>query len=336
MKGRKRVTLRTLAVETGLHPSTVSRILRGERDRSSEETRDRVLEVAKRRGYYPDFAARSLRSRKSFAIGFIVPDIRNIVYVNIYTGAAAATRRHDYHMLLSPLTTELPNWKEHFDFLTQRGVDGMLIATARIQDPALDHLEQAVPYVLVNRRAGGRVPYVVSNDETGGQLVTQHLIELGHHNIAFVRGALGVSTTEGRLAGYRSALENAGIPVNERLIVGDSYDTMRTARTIRLLLNTREPFTAVVVSDDMMATAVCHVLEENGLRVPDDVSVTGYNNLPIASLMSPTLTTVDNDLERMGKRAAELLIRRLSGRGPCKSATLTPKLIVRESSAPPP
>lgn len=294
-----------------------------------------MLEVAKRRGYYPDFAARSLQTRKSFAIGCIVPDVRNIVYVNIYSGAAAEARRHGYHMLLSPLTSELPNWEEHFNFLTQRGVDGVLIATARIQDPALGPLEQMVPYVLVNRRTAGSEPYVVSSDETGGRLVTQHLIELGHRNIAFVRGDLGVSTTEGRLAGYRSALDSAGIPVNYRLIVGDSYDTVRTAQTIRLLLNTGEPFTAVVVSDDMMAIAVCHALEERGLRVPDDISVTGYNNLPIASLMSPTLTTVDNDLERMGKQAVELLIRRLDERKLCKSTTLVPKLIIRDSSAPP-
>lgn len=336
MKPRKETTLRTVAQATGLHPSTVSRILRGELERSSAATRARVLQAAEQLGYRPDFAARSLRMRQSCALGFLVPDVRNIVFVNIFVGAEAVARQRGYQLILSPVGNDQPPQKEHFDFLIERNVDGMLIATAKLSDPLLEQLENAeIPYVLVNRRTADYVSYVASDDEEGGRLVTRHLIELGHCRIAFVSGTRGVSTTEGRLAGYRAALAEANLPVEEQLIFGGGYTTATGTAATRLLLNRPELPTAIVVSDDMMAMAVCRELTEQGLRVPEDVSVTGYNDLPIAALASPSLTTIDNRLELMGEQAAELLVNRIQGQLPIKSSVISPRLVVRESSASP-
>ncbi len=335
MRSRKKTTLRTLAEATGLHPSTVSRILRGEHERSSAATRARVVQAAERLGYRPDFAARSLRTRQSFALGFLVPDVRNIVFVSIFIGAEAAARRHGYQLLLSPIGNDQPPKKEHFDFLIERNVDGMLIATARLEDPLLGELENAeIPYALVNRRTADDIPYVACDDEEGGRLVTRHLIELGHRRIGFVGGTRGVSTTEGRLSGYRAALAEANLSVDEQLISGSSYTTAAGRAAARSVLNRPELPTAIVVSDDMMAVAVCRELREQGLRVPEDMSVTGYNDLPIAALLSPSLTTIDNRLELMGEQAAELLVNRIHGQVPKTSFIISPRLVVRESSAP--
>jgi LacI family transcriptional regulator len=337
MRSRTKITLRTLAEATGLHPSTVSRILRGQHGRSSAATRARVVQAAERLGYQPDFAARSLRTRQSFALGFLVPDVRNIVFVSLFIGAEAAARRHGYQLLLSPVGNDQPPQKEHFDFLIERNVDGMLIATARLDDPLLEQLENAeIPYILVNRRAADNIPYVVCDDEEGGRMVTRHLIGLGHRRIGFVSGTRGVSTTEGRLAGYRAALTDASLPIDEQLIAGDGYTTTTGTAAARSLLNRPELPTAIVVSDDMMAVAVCRELTEQGLRVPEDVSVTGYNDLPIAALMSPSLTTIDNSLELMGEQAAELLVNRIHGQDRKKSLVISPQLVVRKSSVTPP
>ena len=295
-----------------------------------------MIQTAERLGYQPDFAARSLRTRQSFALGFLVPDVRNIVFVSLFIGAEAAARRHGYQLLLSPVGNDQPPQKEHIDFLVERNVDGMLIATARLDDPLLEQLKNAeIPYILVNRWTDDSMPYVACDDEEGGRLVTRHLIELGHRRIGFVRGTRGVSTTEGRLAGYYAALAEADLPADQQLIVGSGYTTTTGTTAARSILNNPELPTAIVVSDDMVAAAVCRELAEQGLRVPEDVSVTGYNDLPIAALLSPSLTTVDNRLELMGEQAAELLVNRIHGQVPKKSSVITPRLVVRESSAPP-
>lgn len=334
---KRKVTLRMLADVTGLHPSTVSRVLRGEDGRASAETKDRVFAAAERLGYQPDLGARSLRTRRSLTLGLVIPDIRDAVFASIYIGAERAAREHGYHVLLSSVDAAHGPQREHINVLTERGVDGALIATATIRDPLLVQLEQAgIPFVLVNRRTMNRASYVVGDDETGGRSVTQHLIALGHRRIGFVRGTPGVSTTEGRLSGYRSALAEASIPIDEQLIVGTSFDTAAAAKAVRSLIELSEKPTAIAVADDMMAIAVCRVLADKGLRIPEDMSVTGYNDLPVARLVEPPLTTVHNQLEEMGEQAVKLLVRRLTGLELVENVTLETRLVTRRSSGAPP
>jgi LacI family transcriptional regulator len=333
---KQKVTLRNLADATGVHPSTVSRVLRGEDGRASAETKDRVFEAAERLGYQPDFSARSLRTRRSLTLGLIIPDIRDAVFASIYVGAERAAQEHGYHVLLFPVGATRRPQKEQIDFLTERAVDGALIATAKIRDPLPKQLEQArIPFVLVNRRTANQAPYVVGDDETGGFVTTRHLIDLGHRRIGFVAGTRGVSTTEGRLSGYRSALVEADLCIDEQLIVGTSFDIRAAAKAVRSLLDLPELPTAIVVADDMMAIAVCRMLTNEGLRIPEDISVTGYNDLPVAALIDPPLTTVHNHLGRMGEQAAKLLMNRLAGQEPEENVTLTAKLVVRRSSGTP-
>lgn len=330
---KRKVTLRMLADVTDLHPSTVSRILRGEDGRASAETKDRVFKAAERLGYQPDLGARSLRTRRSSILGLVIPDIRDAVFASIYTGAERAAQEHGYHVLLSPVDVAHRGQKEHINVLTERGVDGALIATAKVQDPLLEKLEQTgIPFVLVQRRTIDRTPYVVGDDEAGGRSVTQHLIDLGHCRIGFVAGTRNVSTTEGRLSGYRSALSEAQISIDEQLIVGTSFDTKAAMKAVQRLLELPKLPTAIVVSDDMMAIAAYRVLTDKGLQVPEDMSVTGYNDLPIAGLIEPPLTTVHSPLERMGKQAATMLANKLAGQTTTENLVLETALVVRRSS----
>lgn len=333
---KRKITLRMLADVTDLHPSTVSRILRGEDGRASAETRGRVFAVAQKLGYQPDLGARSLRTRRSLSLGLIIPDVRDAIFASIYMGAERTAEAHGYHVLLSPVDRTRGPQKEDIDVLTERGVDGLLVATMKLRDPLLEQLKQTgIPFVLVSRRMANCVPYVVSDDEGGVRSVSEHLISLGHRRIAFMAGTRGVSTTEGRLSGYRSAFTGAGIPIDERLIVGDGFGAAAGARATKLLLKLSDLPTAIVTADDMMAIAAYQVLAENGLRVPEDVSVTGYNDLPIAALVNPPLTTVNSPLEQMGEQAINLLIHRLAGLQETESATLKTTLVVRASSGAP-
>jgi LacI family transcriptional regulator len=336
MRKRTRATLREVADVAKLHPSTVSRILRGDDSRGSPATRARVFEAVKQLEYRPDFAARSLRTRRSFTLGLVIPDVRDTTHARIYMGAEAAARRRGYHVLISPVGSDRLHRKEDLEYLMERSVDGVLVATARIHDPLLEQFEkEGMSFVLVSRRMEGPAPHAVADNELGMRLATRHLIELGHRRIGFIKGISGVSTTEERLRGYLSALADANLPPDEELIVGGRFDAVAAAAATQELLDGQRLPTAIAVSDDMMAVAACRVLKEAGLKVPNDVSVIGFNDLPIAALVDPPLSTVSIQLERIGELATDMLIDRLDGQEPVGNAILEPELVVRGSTASP-
>jgi LacI family transcriptional regulator len=328
-----------VADATGLHPSTVSRILTGAGARTSADTRRRVLETAERLGYQPNLAARSLRTRRSLTIGLVIPDLTDPVFAQLHLGAEAAARRSGYHVLLSTVDAAAIPCASDLDYLTARGVDGVLLATAKPEDPLLDRLRALrMPYVLVNRVAGADHPHVANDEELGGRLVTRHLLELGHRRFGFVGGMPGASTADGRLAGFRAALAEAGVDLDERRVVVGAFGPRHAIAATEAILDVGEAGerpTAIVVVDDLMAIAARRVLADRGLRVPLDVSVTGYNDLPLAALVEPALTTVRTDLDGMGQAAALALLRVVGGEPVPESVLRAPSLVVRASTAPP-
>lgn len=330
-------TLRVLASETGLHPSTISRILNGHVARTSPETQARVLEAAERLGYQPNLAARFLRTNRSMTVGLIAPDLADPVFAQLHAAAEAVARRSGYHVLLA--TVDSPGAHSHtdLDYLMARGVDGLLLASVESNDPILSRLpDLRIPYVLVNRTVAGEHPSVTADDQLGGYLATKHLLELGHRVLGFVGGTPQTSTADGRLAGFRAALAEAGIAPDERHVLVGEFGTAHALDAAERILAVDPPPTAVVVVDDMMALAVRRVVVDRGLRVPEDVSITGYNDLPVAALSEPPLTTVRNFLDRIGEIAATCLIEAMDADKHPESVVLTPELVVRRSSAPRP
>jgi LacI family transcriptional regulator len=333
----KRVSLRALAEATSLHPSTVSRILNGVDVRSSAATRARVVRTAQELGYQPDVAARSLRTGRSFAVGFVIPDLTDTLFARLHQGAERAAHAEGYHTLLCTVELDAGLCERDIAFLTARGVDGILLATARLDEPLLERLREAgTPCLLINRHTLGGEPFVAADDEAGARAATEHLLELGHRRIGFVGGTPGVSTAEGRLAGYRAAIEAAGLGVDEALVRGESFGVAPARAAAEKLLALDEIPTAIVVVDDMMALAVHGVLREHGLRVPEDVSVTGFNDLPIAELVDPPLTTVTTQPELMGELATRILLDHVVRGAELRTELLPSSLIVRGSTAPPP
>ncbi|HEX7299462.1 MAG TPA: LacI family DNA-binding transcriptional regulator [Solirubrobacteraceae bacterium] len=334
---RQAVSLRALADATNLHPSTVSRILRGVDQRSSETTRARVLAAAQELGYRPNLAARSLRTRRSLAIGLVIPDLTDTLFASVHAGVERAARAEGYHSLLATVALDGSPGQDDLDFLIARGVDGILLAAARLHEPVLASLHaEGVPCVLINRRTVDGSPSVAADDEGGARAATEHLQELGHTRIGFIGGKRGVSTAEARLAGYRATMAAAALDVDERLIRGERFGTGPAREAAESLLALNDPPTAIVVVDDMMALAVQRVLRERGLRVPEDVSVTGFNDLPVAALAEPPLTTVATQPDRMGELGASVLLDHLAHGAELRSELIPATLVVRGSTAPPP
>jgi LacI family transcriptional regulator len=330
-------TLRMVAAETGLHPSTVSRILNGHVGRTSAATQARVLEAAQRLAYQPNLAARALRTNRTMTIGLVAPDLTDPVFAQIHAAAEAVARRFGYHVLLATVDSPHAHTHTDLDYLLARGVDGLLLASAEVGDPILSRLPgMRIPYVLVNRTVAGDHPSITADDRLGGYFATKHLLELGHRDVAFVGGTPRTSTAERRLAGFRAALAEAGIAVDERHVLVGDFGTAHAMGAAAQILAFDSLPTGIVVVDDMMALAVRRVLVDGGLRVPEDVSITGYNDLPVAALAEPPLTTIRNFLDRIGEIAATRLIAAMDSGSDPESMVLTPELVVRRSCAPPP
>jgi LacI family transcriptional regulator len=333
-----RPTLRTIAELSGVHYSTVSRVLRGESQRSSPETKQRVLDAAKELGYRPDYAARALVTKRSQTLGLLVPDLRDPVFSHLYAGAEEVADARGFRILVSPIGNDGSRFEDGVTNVLQRGVDAVLDATAHHGSTAHEAaIEMAgVPYLQINRYSGD-APHVVGDDTLGGDLATDHLLSLGHRRVGFIGGDRAYSTTAGRLAGYVAALQRHGITPSSELQFTAHYQFKSAADGAVRLLSLDRPPTAIFVSDDSMALAVMRTAHERGLNVPHDLSVVGYNNVGSSALLVPSLTTVDHPLEEIGRSAVLALLDVVEFEAQVETEVVLPvHLVERESSAAPP
>lgn len=338
------VTLRDLARQVGVHPSTVSRVLSGDpAARLSQATRARILHLAAATGYRPNRLARSLKIQRTHILGMLIPDITNPFFSGLLRAVEDAAGAAGYNVILCNTDDSGARFEQHLRVLVEGHLDGLLIATARRSDPPIDGLRaRGMPYVLVNRRRDDPDDsWVVSDDRHGVRLAVAHLASLGHRRIAHIAGVAGISTAAARQAAFREAMAEHGLPVDERLVVGDGGFTEaageRGMARLLTVLAARRP-TALFAANDLAALGAIAAARAAGLRVPEDLSVVGYNDIPLARQIEPRLTTVRVPLYEMGRLAAETLIRRLGGRpGPDEKpehVVLPVELVVRGSTAP--
>jgi LacI family transcriptional regulator len=331
-----RPTLRTIAEHSGVHYSTVSRVLRGEPQRTSAETKERVLRAAKELGYRPDYAARALVTKRTQTLGLLVPDLRDPVFSHLYAGADEVADARGFRILVSPIGNDGSRFEDGLSNVLQRGVDGLLDATAHHGSGAERATKDSlagVPYLQINRYSGD-APRIVGDDVMGGRLATEHLVSLGHTRIGFVGGDRGYSTTAGRLGGYLKALEEHGIDPQDELQFTEHYQLKSAADGARRLLELPDPPTAIFVSDDSMALAVIRTAWEMGCQTPQDLSVVGYNNVLSSAMLVPSLTTVDHPLEEIGRAAVRAMLEVMAGDHEFDTEVVLPvELVVRESTA---
>jgi len=335
-------TLEEVAKLAGVSRSTVSRVV-NQHPNVRPEVRERVWEVIRQIGYQPHAAARSLATRRTRVIGLIIPQAVTTLFTDPYfpiliRGIADACNAHNYHLMLSLFShRRVQDSRAHQDLLYQqvlrsRYLDGVVVSSAPLDDPIfLRLLEDGVPFVLVGRYPHERASYVDVDNVVGARMAVEHLLKLGHERVATITGPLNMFAAQDRLEGYRQALAARGIPVDEDLIAeGDFTEGGGQAAMQRLL--PRRP-TAVFAASDMMAVGALKVLREAGLRVPEDVAVVGFDDIPLASMVEPPLTTVRQPIEQLGSMAVELLISLLENPGEetTHRVVLPTELVIRAS-----
>jgi LacI family transcriptional regulator len=322
-----RVTLADVAKAAGVDVSLVSRVLRGEEVKVRDETKDRIIEHARRLDYRPNAIARSLKSSRAGAFGLVIPTFNNPVYAQIIIGAEAAAAKLGSVMLTtSGEGWDRTNWLEALD---GGRVDGLLIAGGS----GLEHAQLRVPYLMVNRAVPGIDRYVVLDDEKASRMAVEHLAGLGHRRIAFLGGPAGADTAERRRAGFDLACRELDLIQVGDPVSGD-YTADGGGRAMRTLIGARLGFTAVVAANLPSAVGGLRALEESGISVPGAVSLIAIHDAEIAGLVKPGLTTVQMPLTQLGARAIELLSTRSSTARITEVVDRPMRLVERESTGP--
>ena len=334
------IRLRDVAREAGVHIATASRALNPRtRDRVHPRTAAKVDAAAEQLGYEVNFAARSLRTQRSEMIGVLIPDISRPLYPPMMRGIVDVLEAHGYSALLSATDEDEARERRLVSSLRARGVDGFILATAHVRHPLLeDPATLGVPTVTLNRTAtDAPVSSVAPDNEAGMADVAAHLAALGHEHIAHIAGPSNTSTGQARTAGLMRALERLGLSISPDLSVEtDTYSVAEGVRAARRLLKSGRPFTAIVTGNDLLALGALDVLRESRIQCPDQVSVTGFNDLPMMDRVSPALTTVRVPQYEMGREAARLLVEQLEGDAVVQHLVLPVELVVRESTSHPP
>lgn len=329
------VTLHDVAAEAGVHLSTVSRALDPEKSgRVKESTRLRIIEVADRLGYRPDIVARSLRSGKTGTIGVIVADLGNTFVTPIIHGIAASLESAGMLPIIAETQDDHARMSNILDHMVSRRVDGIIALAARAADqPALESLDGIAPVVLAGRPLDRtRLRQVVQNNERGGQLVAEHLHTLGHRTVVQLQGPDDVANFPRRAKGFSSVVEATGMV--ELNIRQNAFRPVieEGQRLVEVLLETSTELpTAVFAHNDLLAVGALFALRLRGIRVPEDISLVGYNDSPMVAHLTPPLMTVRYQSLEVGRRAGEMMLRVLAGENP-EDVVLEPTLVPRGSS----
>lgn len=332
----KRVCMKDIARDLKVSVVTVSKVLRNHGD-ISQETRQRVLKRIEELNYQPNWAARSLVTRRTYLVGVIIPDLMHSFFADVAKGVARALRPLGYHVVIAPSEENAQLEKEEIERLLARQIDGLIIASAQ-RHPDRELIERLeareTPYVFVDRRPPGlNGNYVGVNDEEIGLLATGHLIEQGCRRIAHLRGPV-LSTGTGRLKGYRKALALHGLEASPRYVVDGGWGNDSGYLAMRELLNLDPRPDGVFCYNDPVAAGAIQAVLEAGLDIPQDVAIVGSGNIRYSDLLRIPLTTIDQSSLQIGEKAAELVVRLKGAKTalPPERIYLPPRLVVRESS----
>jgi LacI family transcriptional regulator len=325
------VTIRDVAARAGVSVATVSKVI-NQRYGVAAETNARVLAVIEELGYEASLVAQSLRNHRTNVIGILVADLEPFS-TELLKGAADAIRSTGFELVVYSAggrTSDHVGWERRYlSRLSGTLIDGAVLVTPTVTDVQYD-----APIVAVDPHTGPSDLVTIDSDNLrGGRLATDHLLDLGHRRIAMLTGRPDLQSAQLREEGYRQAMAAAGVMVDEKLVAIGDYDPEIAAHAAHDLLSGPDRPTAVFAANDLSAIATIEAATQLGLRVPEDLSVVGFDNVPESALCVPPLTTVDQPIRRMGQRAVELLVGLIRGEQPdSRHVTLETNLIVRQSA----
>ncbi len=334
---RARPTIYDVARLAGVSTATVSRALNGT-GQIAPATRKAIAAAVDQLGYSPNPIARSLVTNTTQTIALLLPDITNPFYAELVRGIQESALSRGHMMLLCTTEGDPQREEEYLTLLRAKRVDGALVDGLVLPpDRIARFVRDGFPIVCLDRDIdSSSIPLVQVDNRLGGRLATEHLLELGHTRIAHVTGAQALGISEERIAGYRDALAAAGVDADPRLLADGEFTEEGGYEATRGLLDSGVPFTAVFAGNDLSAIGAVNAIAGNGLRVPGDVSVVGFDDLHLAAFTSPPLTTIRQPAAEIARRATEILMDLTHGM-PVRRMRhlLKPELVIRASTAPP-
>ena len=328
---RDAITLEMVAKEAGVSPSTVSRILNGTATVSEDKRRAVELVIA-RRNFKPNAMARGLAKGRAMSIGVLTQFIESPFYGEALRGIEDALAGTSFIPLFVSGHWDLKDEVERMTLLQARGVDGVIVLTGQLSDTQLIEYARRMPIVITGRALQGHnLASLTVDDFKGGYQATEHLIQYGHTRIAYISGPTNHPDSRERLRGYRQALQDAGLPIDAALILQGDFLESGGALAINQLISAGCEFTAVFAANDQMAYGARLALYRLNLKVPDDISLIGFDDLPHSSTSLPPLPPVRQPVYDIGKIAAEAMLKLINGEAVTLAAPSL-ELIIREST----
>lgn len=306
------VTIKDVAKKAGVSPSTVSRALSGNAS-VKESTKQKILEAAKLLNYRPNLLAQGLKEGKTKTIGLIIPNIRNPIYPALARGVEDTAKKFGYSVVLCNTDEDVKAEKEYIQKLRKRWVDGLLIAPAAKETEHIVELQkEGFPMVIIVRNVDFLANAVIIDNFRAAYDAVSFLIKTGHQRIAIIKGNQQLALYRERFRGYKQALLDAGLPVHEELITGDESDSVQWSldgyNAVYSLFAQNIKFDAVFATTDLRAIGAIRAIKDHGYKVPEDISVIGFDNLEFSSLIDPPLSTVSQPLYDIGVRAVNKLL----------------------------
>ena len=332
-----RVTIREVARAAGVSVATVSRVINGRPD-VSPKTREAVLGVARAHNFSTNRSARALSVGRTGLIGFAVPFVDQGYFMGILSGAAEALYEQEQRIVLCPTHHQHDREVSLLERLMNGATDGAIVLLPEESSEELRRVQKVgFPFVVADPRqplAEG-IPAVSASHSAGARAATEHLLRFGHRRIGLITGFRGWIATEERLEGYKAALATAGLPFLPELVVEGQFNADSGHAAAGRLLELHDRPTAIFALNDNMAAGALRAAIKRGLRVPDDLSIVGFDDTELARILAPRLTTVRQPLAELGRTAVSLLNRLIEGqRIEALRVELSTRLIVRESTGP--
>jgi DNA-binding LacI/PurR family transcriptional regulator len=333
MMSQSRVTIRDVAKHAGVSHQTVSRVINNSM-KVAPKTREKVQASIVALGYKPNAIARSMALGRTRLLGCLAPNLTDFTFASLVEGAEVEAREHGYFLITSSAPSAEVFKDLTVELIDSRQVSGMIVINPYI-DQRYHYLPPNIPLVFIGshpRKPG--ISSVTLNDELAGYQAAKHLIDLGHRDLAMVTGWMKEDCAQKRWLGFEKALKEAGLNGDSPLVVeGDWSATSGREAFLKMVSEGRVP-SGVFAQNDRMAIGVIQAARDLGIHVPDQLSVIGLDDLPLASYFDPPLTTIRQDINKIGSKAAQLLIEKIEDPShPVQNITINPDLLIRNSTA---
>ncbi|KKI88420.1 hypothetical protein WQ54_31640 [Bacillus sp. SA1-12] len=328
-------TIYDIAREAGVSATTVSKVINN-KGRISEKTKNKIMQIIEEFHYQPNVLASAMKGKSTYTIALLIPDAANPIYAQYLKYIEEYGQELGFSVVMCSTGSDPEKEAKHITLLKQKHVDGIIIASIFKNEQVLKQLiEEELPIVLFAfQRPELPVGSVTGDDYLGGYLATEHLLSLGHRRIGIIAEDATISGTE-RIKGYKKAIENAGLEVNENLVITINEPTIEGAAVhAKELLNNAQRPTAIFGCNDILAIGSMLAAKGLGIRIPDELSIIGFDNTVMCKIVEPQLSSVNIPIHEMGKQAMELLAQQINKKNNMKQRiSLLPELIIRHSTA---